>query len=82
MEFRSIDDIKQLIESIMHYLGSASAYYDKFEWFSKVRYTTTTEYFGELRIFLLEIMNKKEVMQFRSELRDMYRAVDKVLRSK
>lgn len=72
-------DIKMMMENIMNSISSSSAYYNDFKWFSKVNYTTTTEYYGELREFLYKVIKDNELIFFHEDLKELCSVIDEVL---
>lgn len=79
MKFQSITDIKLMMENIMVSIGSSNTYYNDFKWFSKVNYTTTTEYYGELREFLFKVIKDNTLISFHEDLKELCSVIDKVL---
>ena len=82
MGYQSIDDIKAKMEMMMHSVGRENEYYDDFKWFSKVNYTTTTEYFGELRAFVSSVMKDDAMAYYKKDLQEIYRVAGQVLSAK
>ena len=78
MRFQSITDAKNEMEKIINSMSSSDVLYNDFKWFSKVNYTTTTEYYGELRSFLNGVLCNSEYKIFHKDLRDLCRAIDEV----
>ena len=56
-----------------------SKYYNDLKWFSNINYTTTTEYFGELKLFLLDIVNLDEFKHYKSDLLDIINQISQIL---
>ena len=44
-----------------------------------INYTTTTEYFGELKLFLLDIVNLDEFKHYKSDLLDIINQISQIL---
>ena len=79
MRFQNITDIKMEMEDIMNAIGSSNTYYKDFKWFSKVNYTTTTEYYGELREFLLKVIEDENFVSFHENLKELCGVINTVL---
>lgn len=79
MQYESVNDVKQMMKNILDSLDPKSDYYNDFKWFSKVNYTTTTEYYGELRIFLLQIQRDNRLKSYQNDLQELYEMIDKTL---
>ena len=54
-----------------------SKWYDDLNWFSSNNYTTTSEYFGELILFLKQLIQADEMKKNRCELLEL----EKVLKA-
>lgn len=78
MEFNNITDVKKLMNMISNVLDKTNEYYDDFKWFSNVNYTTTTEYYGELRNFLKKIIQSKNVPVLEEEIQELYNALNQI----
>ncbi|WP_312105502.1 hypothetical protein [Pygmaiobacter massiliensis] len=79
MQYRNTNDIKHKIKDILDSIDTSNDYYGEFKWFSKVNYTTTTEYYGELRIFLLKVIQDERFVDYKSELQELYNVIDAML---
>lgn len=82
MNFQNADDIKKEILIIIESIGENSIYYDDFKWFSNINYTTTTEYYGELRNFLQSILDLEEFIEFKAEMFQICDAIHQMFQSK
>ncbi len=56
MKFNHIEDVKRYIQFLMNTSHEGSKWYRDLEWFSSNNYTTTSEYFGELIIFIEKVV--------------------------
>ena len=52
MIYKNTAELKSKIVQIMNSTDKNSKYYNDLKWFSNMNYTTTTEYFGELKLYL------------------------------
>ena len=77
MIFINTNDVKLLINMILDKIDKNNEFYNDFKWFSKVNYTTTTEYYGELRIFLKKILDLKVTPAYKNEVQELYLILDK-----
>ena len=66
MIYKNTAELKSKIVQIMNSTDKNSKYYNDLKWFSNINYTTTTEYFGELKLFLLDIVNLDEFKHYKS----------------
>lgn len=72
-------ELKSKIVQIMNSTDKNSKYYNDLKWFSNINYTTTTEYFGELKLFLLDIVNLDEFKHYKSDLLDIINQISQIL---
>lgn len=77
MTFNNTVDVKALINMILNVIDKSNEFYNDFKWYSNVNYTTTTEYYGELRVFLKKIIDLKAVPAYEEEIQELYFALDK-----
>lgn len=56
MKFNNIEDVKRYIQFLMNISHEGSKWHRDLEWFSSNNYTTTSEYFGELLIFIERVV--------------------------
>lgn len=82
MQYKSVNDVKQKINSVLNSLDKSNNFYEDFKWFSKVNYTTTTEYYGELRAFLSKVLQDEKFMDYKNDLQELYDVIDEMLFSK
>ena len=81
MNFNCIEDIKFLINKILECIDKTDVYYNDLNWFSEVNYTTTTEYFGELKIFINKIINYPKFSEFYLDLKQLLNSLEEVLKT-
>lgn len=77
MEFNNIENIKKYILYLKDNCPEESKWYDDLNWFSSNNYTTTSEYFGELMLFLKQLIQADEMKKNRCELLEL----EKVLKA-
>jgi hypothetical protein len=78
MTFNSTEEVKSLINSILNNINKDNLYYNDLKWFSNVNYTTTSEYYGELKIFLEKIVDEATFMAWRDSLSDLLQAIKNI----
>ena len=78
-DITNIVELKSKIVQIMNSTDKNSKYYNDLKWFSNINYTTTTEYFGELKLFLLDIVNLDEFKHYKSDLLDIINQISQIL---
>lgn len=79
MFYKNTDELKNKIIQIMNSTDKNSKYYSDFQWFSNINYTTTTEYFGELKLFLLDIVDSDEFKNYKTDLLEMINQINQTL---
>lgn len=79
MRYKNVDDVKQKMKNMFDSIETSNEFYDEFKWFSKINYTTTTEYYGELRIFLMKVLEYKWSLDDEKELRELFCAINDIL---
>ena len=79
MIYKNTAELKSKIVQIMNSTDKNSKYYNDLKWFSNINYTTNTEYFGELKLFLLEIVNLDEFKHYKSDLLDIINQISQIL---
>ena len=52
MNYNHIDNVKNFIKQLKEFCGVDSKWYNELDWFSSVNYTTSSEYYGELLLFI------------------------------
>lgn len=67
------------MEHLSKYYGSENRYYRDWLWFSSVNYTTTTEYFGELKILVKKMIESHDYCEEKERLTILYNALNDVL---
>lgn len=77
MIFSELNDIKNLMKTIITEIDQTNPLYKDFIWFSSVNYTTTTEYYGELKIFLSHILSEGNVPCHQEELTSLLATLEK-----
>jgi len=78
MEFNDISDVKELINKILSVIDNTNEFYDDFKWFSSVNYTTTTEYYGELREFIKKIIDLNRLPVLKNEIQELYNVLNQI----
>ena len=68
MKFNRIEDVKKYMNFLKSSSQETSRWYRDLEWFSSNNYTTTSEYFGELVIFIEKILADEAFREHKSEL--------------
>lgn len=68
MEFHSVTDVKQYMATRRQTIAPSSAWWDELDWFSAVNYTTTSEYFGELRLLVQKMLDSGDFENERENL--------------
>ena len=68
MKFNQIEDVKSYMKFLKNSSQEGSRWYRDLEWFSSNNYTTTSEYFGELVIFIEKILVDEVFREHKSEL--------------
>ena len=79
MIYKNTAELKSKIVQIMNSTDKNSKYYNDLKWFSNINYTTTTEYFGELKLFLSDIVNLDEFKHYKSDLLDIINQISQLL---
>lgn len=79
MIYKNTAELKSKIFQIMNSTDKNSKYYNDLKWFSNINYTTTAEYFGELKLFLLDIVNLDEFKHYKSDLLDIINQISQIL---
>ena len=79
MKYQSAKDINRVMRRIANSIGPSNIYYDGFKWFSKANYTTSSEFFGELREFLLQVIHDKSMMPYHKELGEICAMIEEAL---
>ena len=77
MDFDRIEDIKKYIEYLESNCKRNSKWHKDLKWFESNNYTTTSEYFGELLLFVQQLLQDKEMR----EQRDGLLQLEKTLKS-
>lgn len=72
MEFKDLRDAKTLMSNLAHLVGKTNRYYDEFVWFSSINYTTISEYQGELKFFLNEMIVQNDIPAMNEEVTSLY----------
>ena len=68
VKFDNVESIKEYILFLKDNCYEESKWYEDLEWFSSINYTTTSEYFGELMLFLKQLINAEEMKKYKCEL--------------
>ena len=68
MEFSNINDIKKFILHMRNSYNEDSELYKELDWFTTNNYTTSSEYFGELMLFIEELINDKDINKNKEDL--------------
>ena len=71
MKFDSIENIKKYILYLKDNCHEESKWYEDLSWFSANNYTTTSEYFGELMLFLKQLVEVEEMKKYKCELLEL-----------
>ncbi len=73
MKFNQIEDVKSYIKFLQDTVGRDSKWYKDLERFSSHYYPSTSEYFGELVIFIERIVVDEAFKEHKSELLQLRR---------
>lgn len=76
MKYADIIMIENEVKMLLKSMDTQNIYYNDFEWFSEVNYTTTTEYLGELKMFLQKALYDNELKRYQKELRKIRKLID------
>lgn len=79
MQYKNANDVKRKMNSVLDSLDKSNNFYEDFKWFSKVNYTTITEYYGELRVFLSKVLQDEKFIYYRNDLQELYDVIDEML---
>lgn len=71
MKFDNIENIKKYILYLKDNCHEESKWYEDLIWFSANNYTTTSEYFGELMLFLKQLIEAEEMKKYKCELLEL-----------
>ena len=68
MEFHSVTDVKQYMATRRQTIAPSSTWWAELDWFCAVNYTTTSEYFGELRLLVQKMLDSGDFENERENL--------------
>ena len=68
MKFDCIEDIKRYMTFLKGDCTEQSKWYKDLEWFCSNKYITTSEYFGELMLFIEQLIVDDEMKKHKCEL--------------
>ena len=71
MKFSHIEDVKRYMKFLRDSSQKGSKWFGDFTWFSSNNYTTTSEYFGELAIFVEKLLADDELRKHKCELLEL-----------
>ena len=71
MEFNDANDVKMFISNILIDVNDESDLCCDLKWFSNINYSTPTEYYGELMLFLGVIINDKRVEKHKDDIQKL-----------
>lgn len=76
--FESVEDIKKFMLFLSKIPVEDIKISEECEWFSKVRYTTLSEYVGELKFFVDDLRNRKEFSSYAFQLAELRKVLVKL----
>lgn len=78
MKFESVSDIKNFINIICNSTECNNKYYDDLIWYSKANYTMSTEYYGDIKIFVEKIIAEPTFAQYKDDLKQLLTQLNKL----
>lgn len=79
MKYMELVTIKNEMKKIVELMDFEDLYYNDFKWFSEINYTTTTEYLGELRIFIKKLQYNNKFKKYQKKFKIICKSIDKLL---
>lgn len=73
MEFKDLRDAKALMINLAEKVDKSNKYYNDFIWFSSINYTTSSEYHGELKLFIQSMIDQNDIPAMKQEVNDLYK---------
>lgn len=75
MNYNHIDNVKNYIKQLKEICGADSKWYNELDWFSSVNYNTSSEYYGELLLFVKNLLKDKDMEVFHVDLHNLYKTL-------
>lgn len=72
MEFNDLQDAKKLMARLADTVDPLNKYYYDYKWFSNINYTTSSEYHGELKLFIKTLIDENEIPTMKNDIQDLY----------
>ena len=76
----SIKDVKSLLKAVSNSIEKNNPLYQKFEWYSEANFTVASEYYGELKLFLIKVLKSEEgsYLPYRKELQQLLKFLKRI----
>lgn len=71
---------KKLTEGSKQFDRKKNPLYQKFEWYSEANFTVASEYYGELKLFLIKVLKSEEgsYLPYRKELQQLLKFLKRI----
>ena len=80
VRIESIQDVKNLLKAVRKKKKKNNPLHQKFEWYSEANFTVASEYYGELKLFLIKVLKseKGSYLPYRKELQQLLKFLKRI----
>ena len=80
VRIESIQDVKSLLKAVSNSIEKSDPLHQQFKWYSEANFTVASEYYGELKLFLIKVLKSEEgsYLPYRKELQQLLKFLKRI----